>query len=193
VQRKTSGNNVSASGLQKWGIVLALVVVFGIAGSACSKKDSASENTENGNANDTASTTSPSPTATDTATDTTTDTATNTATNTATDTSAPAKFQGTWVNKDPNTRGNTKLVITQNGPELQVHAWGKCHPADCDWGEQKGGIIDDVGVVTWDQKFVIRKMKLTLKGNNQLRAVTESVYNDKRPRRRSEEVFVKQS
>ena len=179
MQRKTSGNNASASRLRKWGIVLALaVVVFGV-GSSCKKKDSASENIENGNANETAGSASPSPTTEATASDTTTP--------------ATAMFQGTWVNQNPTTANNTKLVITQNDSELKVHAWGKCSPTDCDWGEQSGGIVDGAGVVTWDQGFVIRKMKLTLEGNNQLRSVTESVYSDSRPRRRSEEVFVKQS
>jgi hypothetical protein len=176
VQRKTWSSNVSATGLRKWKIVLALAVAVVIgAGSSCKKTDSANENTENGNANETASSASPSPT------------------DTATPAPATATFQGTWVNQSPTTANNTKLVITQNDSELKVHAWGKCTPTDCDWGEQSGGIVDDVGVVTWDQGFVIRKMKLTLEGNNQLRSVTESVYNDNRPRRRSEEVFVKQS
>ena len=175
MQIKTSGNNACAIGLSKCGIVLALaVLVFVSASSSCKKKDSANENNENGNANETASTASPSPTAT------------------TTPTAAAATFQGTWVNQNPNTANNTRLVITQNDSELKVHAWGKCSPTDCDWGEESGGIVEDAGVVTWDQKFVIRKMKLTLQGNNELRSVTESVYSDNRPRRRSEEVFVKQ-
>ncbi len=162
------------SGLRKCGIALVIAVVVGSA-AGCKKTDSASGNAENDNAGETASTASPSPTAT------------------ATGTPATATFEGTWTNQDPSTANNTKLVITQNGSELKVHAWGKCTPTDCDWGEQSGGIVDDAGVVTWDQGFVIRKMKLTLEGNNQLRSVTESVYSDSRPRRKTEEVFVKQS
>jgi hypothetical protein len=30
-------------------------------------------------------------------------------------------FQGVWVNEDSNTRGITKLDITQEGPKLFVH------------------------------------------------------------------------
>lgn len=178
MKRKTSSNNAMTSGLRKCGIALVIAVVVGSA-AGCKKTDSAGGNAENDNGGETASTASPSPTAEATASDTTTP--------------ATAMFQGTWVNQNPTTANNTKLVITQNDSELKVHAWGKCSPTDCDWGEQSGGIVDGAGIVTWDQGFVIRKMKITLEGNNQLRSVTESVYSDSRPRRRSEEVFVKQS
>jgi hypothetical protein len=52
-------------------------------------------------------------------------------------------FTGTWVNTDTNTRGITKLVITTSptpadDPHITVHAWGKCHPSDCDWGAVVG-------------------------------------------------------
>lgn len=55
---------------------------------------------------------------------------------------------GAWVNIDPNTRSITRInlrFICQDqirngelyppGPPWYVHLWGKCHPADCDWGE----------------------------------------------------------
>jgi len=45
------------------------------------------------------------------------------------------QFTGNWKNADPNTRGITTLVISGNGNALRMHAWGKCHPQDCDWGE----------------------------------------------------------
>lgn len=44
------------------------------------------------------------------------------------------QFTGTWTNTDPDTRGITKLEITKQGPVLKMHAWGQCHPEDCDWG-----------------------------------------------------------
>ncbi|TLU83450.1 MAG: hypothetical protein FDX30_10490 [Chlorobium sp.] len=45
------------------------------------------------------------------------------------------QITGNWRNADPNTRGITTLAITGNGNSLRMHAWGKCHPQDCDWGE----------------------------------------------------------
>ncbi|MBH8554479.1 hypothetical protein I8751_19350 [Nostocaceae cyanobacterium CENA357] len=48
---------------------------------------------------------------------------------------APADFVGTWVNKDANTRGVTRLVITSAGSnKLNIRVFGQCHPSDCDWG-----------------------------------------------------------
>lgn len=47
---------------------------------------------------------------------------------------APADFIGTWVNKDSNTRGVTRLVITSAGNKLNIQVFGQCHPQDCDWG-----------------------------------------------------------
>ena len=47
------------------------------------------------------------------------------------------QLTGTWNNTDSNTRGITKLVIKKQGNALRIHAWGKCHPEDCDWGEVK--------------------------------------------------------
>lgn len=48
---------------------------------------------------------------------------------------APADFIGTWANKDANTRGVTRLVITSaGGNKLNIQVFGQCHPTDCDWG-----------------------------------------------------------
>ncbi len=45
-----------------------------------------------------------------------------------------AQFAGSWTNVDTNTRGITNLDIAVMGSNANVHAWGKCHPNDCDWG-----------------------------------------------------------
>jgi hypothetical protein len=44
------------------------------------------------------------------------------------------QFEGSWTNVDANTRGITNLDISVMGSNAKVHAWGKCHPTDCDWG-----------------------------------------------------------
>ncbi len=40
------------------------------------------------------------------------------------------KFAGNWVNIDANTGGITKILATN----ANIHAYGKCSPTDCDWG-----------------------------------------------------------
>jgi len=49
-----------------------------------------------------------------------------------------AQFAGNWVNTNSNTGGVTVLKITISGTNVMVHAWGKCHPTDCDWGNVQG-------------------------------------------------------
>ncbi len=100
-----------------------------------------------------------------------------------------APFAGKWVNTNPNTGGNTRFEITQNGTQLQVHAWGKCHPQDCDWGTQNGAVINGEGNVTWDEGYAIIKMVITLEGSNQIRVVSDTVFNDSRPRLHTDETF----
>jgi hypothetical protein len=45
------------------------------------------------------------------------------------------QLTGRWRNSDPNTNGITTLVISGNSNALRLHAWGRCQPQDCDWGE----------------------------------------------------------
>jgi len=45
---------------------------------------------------------------------------------------------GTWVNVNPATRDIVKVVLTNNGGALGVHAYGACTPTPCDWGQVKG-------------------------------------------------------
>ncbi len=42
---------------------------------------------------------------------------------------------GTWVNVDRNTRGITKVIITESVNQYEVQAFGSCSPTDCDWGK----------------------------------------------------------
>lgn len=52
---------------------------------------------------------------------------------------AMGQFVGKWSNTDANTRGITTLEIAMSGPNMfSVHAWGQCHPQDCDWGKVPG-------------------------------------------------------
>lgn len=99
-------------------------------------------------------------------------------------------FSGSWVNANSATPGITRLEIQENGDAVTVHAWGACHPQDCDWGEQKGIVTDNSASVAWDQGFVLRKMTLTPE-NGRMKVVLESVYRDNRHPRHTEEYFTK--
>jgi hypothetical protein len=51
-----------------------------------------------------------------------------------------ADLLGEWHNIDSSTPGLTRVVITENGSEVALHTWGKCHPEDCDWGPVLGNV-----------------------------------------------------
>jgi len=49
-------------------------------------------------------------------------------------------FSGRWRNIDSHTRGITTVEIDVSGNQASVHAWGACHPTDCDWGRVQASL-----------------------------------------------------
>lgn len=49
-----------------------------------------------------------------------------------------ASLVGTWVNVNAATQDIVKIVLTNNGGSLGVHAFGACSPTPCDWGQVPG-------------------------------------------------------
>ena len=47
---------------------------------------------------------------------------------------ALSDFAGNWRNADTASPAITRLQVNVSGDGVTVHAWGKCHPQDCDWG-----------------------------------------------------------
>jgi len=63
---------------------------------------------------------------------------------------AATQYTGNWVNDDPNTRGDTRLVISNAGLILTVHGYGACSPTDCDWGTRSGTYSGAPFVILFD-------------------------------------------
>ena len=63
---------------------------------------------------------------------------------------AATQYTGNWVNDDPNTRGDTRLVISNAGLVLTVHGYGACSPTDCDWGTRSGTYTGAPFVILFD-------------------------------------------
>lgn len=61
-----------------------------------------------------------------------------------------AQFSGDWINDDPNTRGITRLVISNAGQMLTVHGYGACEPTDCDWGTRTGPFTGEPFMIFFD-------------------------------------------
>jgi hypothetical protein len=75
------------------------------------------------------------------------------------------RFEGTWVNIHPDIKkgdvNTPKLVISQEGDQLAVHAWGNCSPDDCDWGTQNGRVREGRGAVVFNLSGYSERMILT--------------------------------
>jgi len=103
---------------------------------------------------------------------------------------APATgFAGAWVNKDTGTGGVSRLIVEQAGTVFKIHAFGRCHPADCDWGVQEAPPAGNQLVSNWDQGFVVRSMVLAVDGK-ELKMSLDSTYRDGRPSQHSDDIFV---
>jgi len=83
-------------------------------------------------------------------------------------------YFGQWINEDVNTDSITRINITDGS----VHMWGRCSPADCDWGEAPYLVSDNSLAVSWDQGFVIRAQVLSFVSEDRLCLVTESRFTD---------------
>ena len=75
------------------------------------------------------------------------------------DIATQAPLLGMWANVDPETRGVTRLVITEEDGRLFVRAYGACFPTDCDWGTVSASLRTDmktsekVACASWGHTF----------------------------------------
>lgn len=93
---------------------------------------------------------------------------------------AEDRYSGTWLNVDAKDGGITKLVLAENDSGTTIHAWGKCHPDDCDWGEAKlivSGYNTSQRLAVWDRGFVMRYM-IVRPENDELTVEYYSVFKD---------------
>jgi hypothetical protein len=88
------------------------------------------------------------------------------------DTEFAEKFVGTWLNEDEATRTITRMVIRIEAGTIKVHSWGKCHPNDCDWGENSTSVsdaLDNQLSLQWDFCFAIETQTIHYLDDGRLR------------------------
>ncbi len=89
------------------------------------------------------------------------------------------QYAGTWINRDSNTRGITKVEIRVNDSKADVRVWGKCHPADCDWGwENANSFTDGHLSAMYRNNFSVRNLKLTLSSRTTLVVKVHTHFTD---------------
>lgn len=82
------------------------------------------------------------------------------------------KFAGMWSNIDPDSRGLTKLLISQDNGVWLAQAWGQCEPKDCDWGKVPlhliGASVQDTSFdhafATWEPRHAVTHVIMRLHG-----------------------------
>jgi len=120
-------------------------------------------------------------------------------------TASLAQFSGDWTNVDTNTGGLTKLNIAVSGNTADVHAWGKCHPTDCDWGATNAFVFGpDVSsdlvsqaqalMAVYDSGFSVTTLFIKIQGNRlAVQSFTAFTDNSQRTNYASSYVFQKSS
>jgi TonB family protein len=73
---------------------------------------------------------------------------------------AADSIDGSWINMDSGTGGVTRVLVRSEGQQLFTHAWGACHPHDCDWGEVQCAPHGAGCNATWDHGFATTAMQL---------------------------------
>ncbi|MDF7826724.1 hypothetical protein P4B35_22030 [Pontiellaceae bacterium B12227] len=96
------------------------------------------------------------------------------------------KFVGEWCNEDFSTRGITRVHIDKYSNVFKVRMWGRCHPKECDWGEEIA-IFSDEGSsslsVTWEKSFCVREQKIVILEDGDLEITSATHYVDKSGRK----------
>jgi len=101
-------------------------------------------------------------------------------------------FLGSWKNTNSATRNLTRVDITpstQIFPVASAHAFGKCHPTDCDWGKEdayRGPAGSNQLKVTfyakandwWHSIFADLYLTLTFVSANRLNYQLQTIYVD---------------
>lgn len=58
-------------------------------------------------------------------------------------------YFGTWYAAGP-TDDITRIDVRRNGDEVVLHVWGRCQPANCDWGDTPARVFaPNVGDPLW--------------------------------------------
>ncbi|MBW7940337.1 MAG: right-handed parallel beta-helix repeat-containing protein, partial [Candidatus Omnitrophica bacterium] len=104
-----------------------------------------------------------------------------------------ADFVDTWVNIDPMTGGITQIALAKDGTQIAVHAFGQCHPTDCDWDTVLADFTGNPFVAFYDQSFVRRTLTLYLLDRNTLQVTSENDYQDGRTDFTSTYTFVRET
>jgi cytochrome c biogenesis protein CcmG, thiol:disulfide interchange protein DsbE len=84
---------------------------------------------------------------------------------------------GTWVSQQDNG-GITRIAIRKDGTRTLVHAWGSCHPLDCDWGDAEANAWNAIPVAIWKQGFATTRVQLIPVPDGRMIAASDTEFGD---------------
>ncbi|MEM9920986.1 MAG: hypothetical protein AAF990_22995 [Bacteroidota bacterium] len=102
---------------------------------------------------------------------------------------ATTSLDGTWINRDANTSGLTKVVISSSNRIFQ--AFGKCHPNDCVWDRVRMQGRGNSYKAYYNQGFAKRVLSIAKLNNGLLCVIMKTDYKDRRKSRRDTYYFRK--
>ncbi|HEV2656003.1 MAG TPA: hypothetical protein VGT82_13640, partial [Ktedonobacteraceae bacterium] len=90
-----------------------------------------------------------------------------------------AQYDGNWVNDDSGqTKGVSRLNITNNGTTISVQAFGKCGASDCLWGTQTTPFTSPQIVVNYTLNTgSLEGLTISLNNPQQLKVINISTTN----------------
>lgn len=90
---------------------------------------------------------------------------------------------GTWTNStEVEKNGLQRLEIAFAGDQIQLHGWGSCQPAACDWGIQNGTVSGQQATAVWNLEKRGRVATVTVAPNgNALSVMIVNTYAKKPP------------
>lgn len=88
-------------------------------------------------------------------------------------------YAATWINEKAD--GNIPQVsVRRDANRVMVHAWGRCSPVDCDWGEAMAQEFHGTQLATWNQGFSTTSMHLMPQPDGRLLIACRTTYHDER-------------
>jgi hypothetical protein len=91
-------------------------------------------------------------------------------------------FFGHWSNVNPGTNNITRVNIEPGGGTIKVHAFGQCHPSDCDWGAVPGkyenGFMDEKIKAEFNSGFSLTRLVVHRGPGDQLTYEAHTKFTD---------------
>src|SRR5216683_5421233 len=92
-------------------------------------------------------------------------------------TTLPDSLVGDWTNQNPQTNGITQITVRTMNSRTLVHAWGACHPVDCDNGEAEAKFWNATAIADWNFGNIRSRVQLVPQPDGRLLVVDHTEFD----------------